>query len=148
MAVMQEVTAAYAEQDMHTLLRLEIECLDSDGAHAERRTDETLSAYAEVLREQAARLRAEIEDLPFHPRYADLVVENGFGIYVLDVAQEVQRLDAVVETLTAGIQRLSDQRLAVGEVRDLIRGHRDAHGGRRVNTRGRQQARHGRARRR
>ena len=127
-AVMQQVTRAYAEQDLHTLLRLEVECLDGDGVDAESRTDETLSAYAEVLREQVAQLRGEIDDLRYHPRYADIVVEDAFATFVVDVAREAQRLDALIEALAAGLQRLSDERLAFREVHDLIRAHRAVHG--------------------
>ncbi|MBA3886742.1 MAG: hypothetical protein H0X67_13570 [Acidobacteria bacterium] len=128
-AVMQDVTTAYAQGDLHTLLRLELECLDGAGADAACRTDETLSAYAEVLREQIARLREEIQDLRYHPRYAAIVVDEVFATYVVDGPLEVQRLDAATEALTAGLARLSDERLALHEVRELIREHRRVRGG-------------------
>jgi hypothetical protein len=44
--LMQEVTTAYAQHDLHTLLCLELECLDGEGPAGERRTEETLKAYA------------------------------------------------------------------------------------------------------
>jgi hypothetical protein len=128
-ALMQQVTTAYAQHDFHTLLRLELECLDGEGSDAERRTDETLNAYAAVLREQIARLRDETMDLPLHPRYVELVQEGPYGLVrVVDVAAEVQRLDAVIEALTAGLERLSDPGQALQEVRDVLEDYRAARG--------------------
>jgi hypothetical protein len=64
---MQQVTAAYAGGDLHTLLRLELEWIQGEGPDAGSLADETLDAYAEVLRQQVAQLRAEVMELPLHP---------------------------------------------------------------------------------
>jgi hypothetical protein len=131
-ALMQDVTTAYAQQDLHSLLRLELECIRGEASDAERRTDETLHAYAAFLREQVARLRADTADLPFHPRYEAIVVEDAFGWgHLLDGPAESRRLDEVIEALTAGIERLTDESLALRQVRELIREHRQVRGGRR-----------------
>jgi hypothetical protein len=128
-ALMQQVTTAYAQHDLHTLLRLELECLDGEGPGAEQRTDETLNAYAAVLREQIARLRDETMDLPLHPRYMELVQEGPYGwVRVVDVAAEVRRLDAAIEGLTAGLERLSDPGQAPQEVREVIQDYRAVQG--------------------
>jgi hypothetical protein len=121
-ALMQEVTTAYGGNDLHTLLRLELEWIDGAGADAARQTDETLSACAEVLREQAAALRAGIMELPFQPRYASLAgASDPFGIAdVIDGPAEANRLDTIIEGLSAGLERLRDERLALAEVRELI----------------------------
>ncbi|MDQ3417913.1 MAG: hypothetical protein M3541_03900 [Acidobacteriota bacterium] len=53
--LMQEVTAAHAGGDLHTLLRLELEWIDGDGPAAARRT-ETLDAAG--CRDRGAHLRS------------------------------------------------------------------------------------------
>jgi hypothetical protein len=96
--VMQELTAAYAANDLHTLLRLELEWIHHEGADAERLTDAKLTAYAELLHEQVAELESALEALPIHPKYAPLQDESGpFGAYLrLDGAGQAQRLDDVI----------------------------------------------------
>lgn len=125
-AVMQQVTTAYAANDLPSLLRLELEWIDGAGADATRQADETLNAYAEVLREQAAELRNAIMELPFQPRYASLVeADNPYGVaFVGDGPAEVSRLDMLIENLTASIERLCDARAALHVVRGLIREYR------------------------
>jgi hypothetical protein len=122
-AVMQEVTAAYAAKDLPALLRFELEWIDGDVVDAARKTDETLNAYAELLREQITQLRLELADLPFHPRYADLMPANDpFGVPgEIDGPAEVQRLDQVIASLTAGLERLADPGTALTEVPGLLR---------------------------
>lgn len=127
--VMQEVTAAHAGGDLHTLLRLELEWIDGDGPAAARRTDETLDAYTELLRQQVAQLRLECMELPFHPRYQSLMAaDDPFGVRPVDGVGEVRRLDAAIEELTFGFERLSDEPAGLREVRELIREFRRVRG--------------------
>lgn len=129
-ALMQEVTTAYAANDLHTLLRLEFEWIDGAGAQAVEKTDETLTAYAEVLRRQVAELRAFTMELPLHPKYQPLIAhDNPFGAgFVIDGPAEVRRLDAAIEGLEAGLGRLSDEHQTLLEVRGLIRMYRSERG--------------------
>ena len=60
---MQQITAAYAEQDLHTLLRLQLEWMHREDAGAGRLTSEKLRAYNEVLKEQADELALAIDAL-------------------------------------------------------------------------------------
>lgn len=124
-AVMQEVTAAHAGNDLHTLLRLELEWIDGEGPDGARKTDETLNAYAEVLRQQVAQLRAETMELPLHPRYQELMADDLlYGSHrLIDGPFEVRRLDAVIDGLAGATQRLSDEAQSLREVRELIRLH-------------------------
>ena len=128
-AVMQEVTTAYSSGDLHTLLRLELEWIDGEGTGAAPRADETLDAYAALLRQQAAQLRADCMELPLHPRYqALLATGDALGMAVIDGPAEVQRLDAAIEGLSTGLERLLDERQGWHEVRELIQMHRRARG--------------------
>jgi hypothetical protein len=122
--LMQEVTAAYARTDLHTLLRLELEWLEGDG-DAARRSEQTLDAYAQVLRQQVSQLRIECAELPFHPRYESLVTgSSAFGPHLVDGPAEADRLDTAIAGLSAGLERLTDERQALREVREVIRDYR------------------------
>jgi hypothetical protein len=124
-ALMQEVTAAYAGKDLHTLLRLELEWIHrEESAHA-RMTDEKLDAYSQLLRDQAADLEAEAAALPYSPKYQPLVQEVGpFGVgLLLDGDTEVRRLDDLVAGLSATLAHLKTEH-ALREVRDAIKVHR------------------------
>lgn len=119
-AIMQQVTAAYARRDLHALLHLELEWLGAT-AGAWRGVQDKLTAYTELLKEQAAQLQAELRELRLHPKYAPLLVDDAFGgPMVVDGPAEVERLDAQIAQRGAAIERLStDQALA--EVRGAIR---------------------------
>ena len=119
-AIMQQVTAAYARRDLHALLHLELEWLGA-AAGAWRTVQDKLTAYTELLKEQAAQLQAELRELRLHPKYAPLLVGDAFGRpMVVNGPAEVERLDAQTAQLGTAIERLStDQALA--EVRGAIR---------------------------
>ena len=69
-ALMQELTKAYREGDLHTLLRLELAWLKREEGDLERLGDEKVGIYCELLEEQVEELQAEIRDVPFSPRFA------------------------------------------------------------------------------
>jgi hypothetical protein len=77
------------------------------------------------LKEQATELEAEMQALRLHPRYSPLIVEGPFGVpMVIDGPGEVERLDAMIEQLAAGLRRLSSNE-ALEEVRGAVREYRD-----------------------
>lgn len=70
--VMQELTAAHRQRDLHTLLRLELEWLENETGHLDTLSDEKLAIYLDVLREQIGEVEASIAALPGEPRFAAL----------------------------------------------------------------------------
>lgn len=133
--MMQEVTAAYARSDLHTLLRLELQWIDSAQADTARLTDEKLRAFTELLKEQAAELEAECHDLRFHPRYAALIVDGPFGLpRMIHGPSEAARLDGVIEQIRSAIERLASSQ-ALQEVRGAIQEYRQAQKARRKQPR-------------
>lgn len=124
--VMQDVTAAYGRNDLRSLLQLELEWLGDAGVDAARLSDDKLRAYTAVLKEQAAELQSEVQSLRFHPRYAPLLTDSPWGFPVLlDGPSELRRLEAVLATLDAGLERLRSDH-AIEEVRGAIREYQDA----------------------
>jgi hypothetical protein len=71
---MQELTVAYQQNDLHTLLRLEMQWIENESGDIERLTEERLAMYNEVLREQVKGLENRLHGLLFHPRYRPIVV--------------------------------------------------------------------------
>jgi hypothetical protein len=66
---MKTLTLAYEQEDLHALLRLELEWIAKETSELDRLSEERLKIYIAVLREQADDLKAEIEDVGLHPRY-------------------------------------------------------------------------------
>jgi len=76
-----------------------------------------------------AQLRLEYMELPFHSRYQSLMAAGDpFAAGAVDGASEVHRLDAAIEELTFGVERLSDEQVGLREVRALIREFRRVRG--------------------
>ena len=126
-ALMQEVTAAYAANDLPTLLRLDLEWVRGGVTGAQPSTDDnTLAAYNQILKQQAAELEQAVAEVPYHPRYQSLLAEGPFGIPIpLDGPAEVQRLDLLIESLNGTLERMAKGR-AWQEVRGAIQAHRRA----------------------
>ncbi len=69
---MKVLTTAYADKDLHTMLRLELEWMVREQADAAHLTDEKLKVYNSVLKEQVEELEIELGNLQEHPRYNPL----------------------------------------------------------------------------
>jgi len=74
--LMQELTVAYRQNDLHTLLRLEMQWIENEGGDIERLTEEKLGVYNEVLTGQVQALHQRLQGLMFHSRYRPIVVFN------------------------------------------------------------------------
>ncbi len=120
-ALMQELTAAHARNDLLTLLRLQLEWNHRDETDAAHLTDDRLNAYNRLLGEQAADLQEELNGLPWHPKYHPIALIDGpFSMGVqLDGPSEARRLDAVIAGLEAGLVRVRGDQ-GWREARDLV----------------------------
>ena len=76
--LMQELTEAYRQNDLHTLLRLEMQWIENEGGNIAQLTEEKLGVYNEVLTGQVEGLERRLNDTLFHPRYRP-VVNYSFG---------------------------------------------------------------------
>ena len=125
---MQELTAAYRNNDLHTLLRMELEWIQREKGDLERLTDEKLALYNQVLKEQVQTLEREIAQLPCHPRYQPIAMPDGaFGIRLrTDGPAEVRLLDELILSMELSLARLQTGE-AIEEVRSLIQEFSVAH---------------------
>jgi exonuclease VII small subunit len=108
-ALMQELTAAYRNNDMLTLLRLEMEWIKREEGDIERLSDEKLAIYNQTLNEQVQNLEQELYELPYHPRYQPIAIQDGpFGFRIQTdgpvQAYELDNANAVMEASTRDLQ--------------------------------------------
>jgi len=123
--LMQELTAAYRNNDLHTLLRLELEWIQREEGDVERLTEEKLSIYNQVLKEQASELERELAELPYHPRYQLIVLPTGpFGFRLrTEDAAEIRWLDGTIASMEASIARMRNGE-PIDETRAIIKAFR------------------------
>lgn len=120
--LMQELTAAYRNHDLHTLLRMELAWIQREQGDLSRLADEKLAIYNQVLKEQVAALQQEIAELPFHPRYQPIAILDGpFEIHLhTSGPAEAAALDTVIVSFESSLTRLQTED-ALDEVRGLVR---------------------------
>jgi hypothetical protein len=106
--LMQELTVAYRNNDMHTLLRLEMEWIQHEEGNIERLTDEKLAVYNQTLKEQVQNLEQELHELPYDPRYQPITVPDGpYGATIrTNGPAEARALDEVNAGIEADIRDL------------------------------------------
>ena len=83
--LMKSLTAAYERNDLHALLKLELEWIHKEEEHASELTDAKLAIYNTVLKEQVKELKEEINLLKEEPRYQPLTSYLEF--YETDIAK-------------------------------------------------------------
>ena len=120
-ALMKELTVAYENNDLHTLLRLELEWIQKEETNLDQLTDEKLSIYNEVLKEQAAELESEAYMQLEHPRYQPLLrfVMFPLQLRTLNLQREKKNLAEVLKSLQKTIARLEGES-ALQEVKEVI----------------------------
>ena len=116
--LMKQLTAAYKDNDLHTLLRLELEWLQKEEDNLEKLSDEKLEIYNQALKEQTQELEAEIFVAAQHPRFYPLQkYVRFFGIESvnlkaekLDLAEQIKWMAAEIEDLTgdAGLKKIKE----------------------------------------
>ena len=111
-ALMQELTVAYRNNDMHTLLRLELEWIAREEGNLERLSDEKLAIYNQTLKEQVVDLQRELYELPCHPRYQPIAESDGpFGVTIrANGPAEARALDEGIASIEAAIRNLQRER--------------------------------------
>ena len=127
--LMQELTTAYRTNDLHTLLRLELEWIEHEEGDLASLTDEKLSVYNQVLREQSRELERELADLAYHPRYQPITARDG-RLTIRPRTEgpaEAHLIDTAIASVEESIARLRSSK-ANAEVRAAIREYRDAGG--------------------
>jgi hypothetical protein len=101
--LMQELTVAYRENDLHTLLRLQMQWIENEAGDIDRLTEEKLGIYNEVLHGQVQGLEQRLMSLLFHPRYRPIVIFNDGPTRVMNASTKALDLDRGIAAIERSI---------------------------------------------
>ncbi|KAA9340671.1 hypothetical protein [Adhaeribacter soli] len=124
-ALMKELTIAYKNNDLHTLLKLELEWIQAEETNLNKLTDEKLSIYNQVLKEQVADLEEEAFMVPQHPRFQALRRYAMFpgSLKYVDLKYEAKALKQNIKVLEELTTRLKTED-GLKEVKALLKMNR------------------------
>jgi hypothetical protein len=124
--LMKQLTVAYENRDMVTLLRLELEWIAKEENDPAKLADEKLAVYNEVLKEQIAQLEMEGIQIQAHPRYDPLIRISGspFGITHINMKGLQRELTQDINTINKMVSRLEGKN-AVVTVKEMIKEFQD-----------------------
>lgn len=122
--LMKQLTIAYENKDLHTLLSLELEWVQKEENNPGKLADDKLGIYNEVLKEQVYELEEEINAALQHPRYHALqrFVMFPHQMKNLNISREKQRIEAAKNDMTISIAKLKgNEKQTLAAVREIIR---------------------------
>jgi len=110
-ALMQEAVAAYEKNDLHSLLRLEMQWLNKESDHLDSLSNEKIEVYIQLLKEQAEELKLQRDMVGAHPKYQPLMREH-FGLYLkpasmFTLKNEKKELENEITSKQASIRALN-----------------------------------------
>lgn len=111
-ALMQKVNQAYAENDLLTLLELQLQIEQVDAGHVGRASAQRLKHYNKVLAEQLAELKNELERVEwgFRVEFTQQIDWSPSPKKLLaSIDQEAKRLRAHVAMIRHDLRRLGDK---------------------------------------
>ncbi len=106
--LMKELTLAYKNGDLHTLLRLELEWLHKEEDNLDKLSNDKLKIYNDALKEQIEEIETEIEMSIEHPRFFPLKkYANMFGIESVNLKHEQKKLEDKLYWMESDIVNLT-----------------------------------------
>ena len=115
--LMAKLATAYHNNDLHTLLMLELEWMEREEGDLARLTEEKLAIYNQVLKEQAKDLQSQISELPLHSRYGTVVSSHPlYGHKVMRVDEEIRQLNMILDSMESTLKSLNGP----GAMREIL----------------------------
>lgn len=125
--IMAQLTTAYQNNDLSTLLRLEMQWLQKDSNHLADLADDKLSLYNQILKEQVYELERGLNAIWQEPRFEPL--DNFFhpvlGLDTRILLTEKQNLAHKAMNLAYSVNRLKTNE-ALAEVKEIIKTYKSA----------------------
>ena len=96
--IMKQLTVAYENNDLHTLLKLEMEWIQKETNDPAKLSNDKLAIYNEALKEQVMELEMQIDVLDEHPRYIPLQRFSGSPsqLQTYDLLQEKKKMQETI----------------------------------------------------
>jgi len=119
--LMRHLTSAYAANDLHTLLRLEMQWINKENTHLETLSEETLGIYNRLLKQQAQEMEEEHSRVINHPKYLPLEnFSNGFVMPDINTLKSARKaMERTVCSLENSIKNLKGSD-PLTEIRDVL----------------------------
>jgi hypothetical protein len=121
--LMKRLTIAYENNDLHTLLSLELAWIQKEENNPDQLTDDKLGIYNEVLKEQVFELEDEINQALQHPRYEPLQKFAMFPHQMksINIKHEKQEMEAMNKGIARNVERLKgNEKQALSAVKEVI----------------------------
>ncbi len=121
--LMKELTAAYEVKNLHALLMLELKWIHKENDHLETLTEEKLSIYLEILKEQASNLEQEKVSIFQQPQYYALVNQFGYTVqrYPVEIVKKhINKATAVAKEFEMDIAGFESD-TALRHVKEMIK---------------------------
>jgi len=125
-ALMKEVVNAYTNKDLHALLHLELVWIQKEENNPDTLSNEKLSVFNELLKEQVNNLSGELNMLLHHPKYEVLRPFQKFGWNpkAINFYKIKLELTALNNSLKVSIKGLSGSN-SLGELKYIIREYKE-----------------------
>jgi hypothetical protein len=113
-ALMKKLTVAYDNQDLHTLLSLEITWMNRTASNSEshvQEAEEQLSVYNALLKDQVKSLEEELDALFMHPKFMDIqrILAHHPRSTIIDILKdEEQYISGDLKRYSSSIMELKD----------------------------------------
>lgn len=121
--LMKKLTVAYENNDLHTLLSLEVAWIKKEDNNPGKLTDDKLGIYNEVLKEQVNELKDEIDNTLQHQRYQPLQKFAMFPHQMksINVNQQKQQIEEMKNDMAKNVAALKNPAQALLVVKAIIR---------------------------
>jgi hypothetical protein len=125
--LMKELVSAYEAKNLHALLTLELKWIHKETDHLENLTEEKLTVYLQILREQARDLEHEKYQVINQPQYAALLQSFGYTIARNPVKIMQENIKSSIDILHEFEHNIADfeSDMALRHVKQMIKQWKD-----------------------
>ncbi len=118
--LMQRLTVAYGNNDLHEMLSLEMEFINREENNIDQLSMEKLAIYNLVLKEQIQALEMQIHILIQHPRFSPLMkYERAFDRFTFNLQAEKENLTRSNETMEHSLKKLKGKSV-LAEIKQIL----------------------------